>query len=370
MCYDYAFLLTSLARTSGIVARSVSGGNIAGFGDHQFTEAFIPDLPHHGGYQSQNSGQVSDQDPWYVFDSTSPFAGRGEEGLRWLFHGEAIAPRAMYAKATIEVRPTDRGPATFEVLTVDVDWTPSYDEWIGQKKTAELPADQIADLSSVYASGPTHWLTRSGATGFIGFSDKDVYRVSKAATGASKVRVSMVGSSSSPLRPVLCLALATEPSPTMPGMCETPAESVTLLDGEFYVAVFNITPMASETYPMRGDSIQYELSLEYEGTPCNEANSVDMGAPGTSINIVNNGCLKVTQYPSWWGVRQMQLQNMNPGTYPVPFTWANCGTTTGSDTITHDWQSFYINSISAACPTFIKLNGSGGGNVNIRYYAM
>lgn len=369
-CFDYAFLMTSLARTSGIVARTVSGGSIAGFGHHQFTEAFIPDLPHHGGYQSSIGGQLSDQDPWYVFDTTSVFGGQGQEGLRWQIHGEAIAPRAMYAKATVEVRAVADGPVTFQVLTVDADWTPTYDEWTGHTRSGFLPADQILDLSNAYSSGPEHWLTSSAATGFIGFSDKDLYRISKAATGATSVKVRTVGSNGSPLRPMLCIASVAQGMPSMPEMCETPAESVTLPDGESYVAVFNITPMASETYPMRGDTIQYELSLEYEGSPCNQANSVDMGAPGTSINIVNNGCLKVTQYPSWWGVRQMHLQNMNPGTYPVPFTWANCGTTTGSDTITHDWQSFYFNNISAACPTFIKLNGTGAGNVNIRYYAM
>jgi hypothetical protein len=66
----------------------------------------------------------------------------------------------------------------------------------------------------------------------------------------------------------------------------------------------------------------------------------------------------------------MQLQNMTPGTHPVPFDWSNCGVAEGSDTITHDWQSFFINDISDACATFVELNGAGDGNVTIRYYAM
>jgi hypothetical protein len=368
-CYEYAFLLTSLARTSGIVARAVSGGSIAGFGDHQFTEAYIPDLPHHGGYQSPSGGLPSDQDPWTVFDATAPALEYSIEGLYWMVHGEAIAPRAMYAKATVELRPIGQAPPVWEVFTVNVNWTPATSEWSGDSKRSSLPLDQIIDLGSAYSSGPESWLTRNGATGFIGASDKDVYRISKAATGASKVKVTKLSGNDSLLEPVLCLASATDSSPAFPEMCQHPADSVVLPAGESYVVVFNGTPQVAGSRVLRGDSIQYQLSLEYEGTSCDPAAAVDMGPPGTTINIPNNGCLKVTQYPSWWGVRQMQLQNMDPGTYPVPFIWSNCATT-GADTIAHDWHSFYINNISAACPTFIKLNGTGSGRLNIRYYAM
>jgi hypothetical protein len=368
-CFDYAFLLASLARTSGITARAVSGGSIAGFGHHQFTEAFIPDLPHHGGYQSASGGLPSDQDPWYVFDATTPFPTEAGEGLQWLTHGEAIAPRAMYAKATVEVRSLLDPPILWEVFTADVDWTPKHNEWIGYKEAWTLPADQVLNLGNVYSSGPEHWLTRSGATGFIGFSDKDVYRINMEATGASAVEVSVVASGGSQLHPVLCIAPVTAGVPAFPEMCDNPGASVTLPPGDSYVVVFNGTPQVLGSRMLRGDSIQYQLSLTYDGTPCNEASAVDMGVPGTTVHVANNGCLKVTQYPSWWGVRQMQVQNMDPGTYPVPFTWSNCGTS-GSDTIARDWQSFYINGISAACTTLIKLNGTGSGSVNLRYYAM
>lgn len=369
-CFDYAFLLTSLARTTGIVSRTISGNSIAGFGDHQFTEAYIPDPPHHGGNRNASGGQPSDQDPWYVFDATPPTSEYVNEGLQWYVHGEAIAPRAMYAKATVEVAWPNSPPPTWEVFTVDVDWTPKHDEWNGYKEWGMLPADQVVNLSSAYSSGPEFWLTRSGATGYIGCSDKDVYRISKQATGASAVKVRKLGSNGSALQPVLCLASATQPSPTLSAMCPNPGDSVTLPPGESYVVVFNGTPQVLGSRIMRGDSIQYELVLEYEGSPCNPAAAIDMGVPGTTVTVDNNACLKVTQYPNWWGVRQMQLQNMNPGTYPVPFTWSNCGATTGADTITHDWQSFYLNNINDDCATLIKLNGSGAGKVNLRYYAM
>jgi hypothetical protein len=277
----------------------------------------------------------------------------------------------MYGRASLQVRPTNHPVPSYTVFTTDVDWTPHYDQWVSTGQKANLPADEVLSLGDVYASGPEYWLTNDGATGYIGFSDKDLYRVNREATGASSVRVRTVPDGGEALRPVLCIASATEEPPVLPTMCDNPAQSVELPPGDSYVVVFNGEPNVAGSHLLRGDSIQYELVLEHD-TLCDEAGAVDMGPPGSTISIANDGCLKVTQYPSWWGVRQMQLQNMSPGSYPVPFEWANCGTTAGSDTITHDWQSFFIDGISDACTTFVKLNGNGNGNgnVTIRYYAM
>ncbi len=114
-----------------------------------------------------------------------------------------------------------------------------------------------------------------------------------------------------------------------------------------------------------------DFSVSRVAEDCTELTAVDMGAPGMSIDVPNNGCVKITGYPSWWGTRQLQLQNMEPGTYPVPFEWSNpCSGGTGTDTITQNWQSFFMNNISDACPTLIDLNGAGDGNLHIRYYGM
>ncbi len=363
-CFDDALILASLARTSGIPSRVTSAGSLGGFGHHQFTETFLPGLPHHGGTQTPTGGAPSDRDPWYVFDATDPFVGTWGDGFAWYQHGEAIAPRSMYGRATLQVRESSDWTPTWDVFTTDVDWTPSYGGW------ATLPAEGVLSVGAAHSAGAEHWLTASGATGYLGFSDKDLYRVSQEATGATSVRVRTLPTGGEALRPVLCLASATQPAPVLPEMCADPAESLALPPGESYVAVFNGEPNWSENRRLRGDTIQYELTLEYDGVACDEATAVDMGAPGTTVAIANDGCLKITQYPDWWGVRQMQLQNMTPGTYPVPFSWSNCGVTEGSDTITQDWQSFYIDGISDDCTTFVKLQGAGDGNVTIRYYAM
>ena len=121
----------------------------------------------------------------------------------------------------------------------------------------------------------------------------------------------------------------------------------------------------------------YNMNLSYRDfsvdrifDDCNEGTAIDMGDPGTSIVAPNNGCLKITDYPIWWGTRQMLLQNTAPGSYPVPFEWANpCGGSYGEDTILNDWQSFNINNISDECATLIDLKGAGDGNITIRYYS-
>jgi hypothetical protein len=65
----------------------------------------------------------------------------------------------------------------------------------------------------------------------------------------------------------------------------------------------------------------------------------------------------------------MQLQDMTPGTYPVPFTWTNtCSGGAGSGTFTGDWQSFVLNPTSSACATLISLAGAGTGTITLRYF--
>jgi hypothetical protein len=369
-CYDYATILTALARTSGIVSRAISSpdAGLGGWNPHYFAEAYIPDLPHHGGRTAASGGLPADTDPWYVFDATDP-KGTATEGTfspPWTIYGEAIAPRAQYNRAAIvTVNPVPPR----HLLTTRLDWDPLFE--------GTLYEGDLLSVADAYFSGPEYWLTASGVTGWIGYGEKDVYRISKAVTGASAVRVRALPSGGAGLSPALCVASATAPAPAIPEVCASPATSVALPSGESYVVVFNtqpdpLDPTVPDPAPsrlLRGDTLQYELVLEYAGS-CNESNAVDMGVPGTAVTVPNNGCLKVTQYPSWWGTRQMQLQNMTPGSYPVPFTYTNCGTTQGSGTITADWQSFYFNNISAACTTLIDLNGAGNGNVTIRYYAM
>jgi hypothetical protein len=107
-------------------------------------------------------------------------------------------------------------------------------------------------------------------------------------------------------------------------------------------------------------------------TSCSEANAIDLGSPGTNVTVPTDGCVKVRNYPSWWGTgRTMQLQSAAGGSYPVPFTWSNgCSSSGGNGTYTGDWQSKYFGPTSSACATLIDLQGSGSGTITLRYYGL
>lgn len=107
------------------------------------------------------------------------------------------------------------------------------------------------------------------------------------------------------------------------------------------------------------------------GTTCTEAIAVDLGAPANAVTVPNNGCVRVRDaYPFWWGTRNMRLQSGSPGSYPVPFTWSNsCAGSQGSGTFTGNWQTVILGLTNSACATVIDLQGSGAGNVTLRYFA-
>lgn len=66
-CFDYGTALAALARSVGVLARPISStGWLAGWANHAFTEAYIPQstLPQHGGKVSSDPGSAnSDGDP-------------------------------------------------------------------------------------------------------------------------------------------------------------------------------------------------------------------------------------------------------------------------------------------------------------------
>lgn len=250
-CQDYSTILAALARSSGMVARAISSqSGLGGWADHYFTEVYISDLPHHGGKTARTGGTASDTDPWYVFDATDPKGSASE--MSWGYYGEAIAPRAEYGRAML----TMLGPpyGTWDVSTTKLGWDPL--------NTGTVYASDVTSVANAYSSGPEFWLTISGVTGWIGFGDKDVYRISKETTGAKAVRVRTLPSGGEYVAPVLCVAPAS-PSLALPAKCEKPAARQTLPAGESYVVVFNNTPDVNFSRVLRGDTIQYVLELEY-----------------------------------------------------------------------------------------------------------
>ena len=109
---------------------------------------------------------------------------------------------------------------------------------------------------------------------------------------------------------------------------------------------------------------------------CTEEIAVDLGDTGKFVTVPSNGCVKVTQYPIWWGTDRT-MNFMNPGgtpssdDYPLPFTWENtCGDSTGNEAFEKDWESIFIPNISDECATLINLLGNGSRNVTLTYYGL
>ncbi|WP_080682638.1 transglutaminase-like domain-containing protein [Sorangium cellulosum] len=275
-CYDYAPVLASIARSAGVLSRVVSSdGNLGGWGNHFFTEAYIPSVPHHGGKtQNSSSAPNSDTVPWYAFDATNPDAsGSVPYQYLWERYSEAIAPQAQYGKAVFVLS----GYKPRGTTTNTVTWDP-----LGP--TDDIGADDVLSLQAAYESGPDFWLTQSGVTGILGRGEKDVYRISKATTGARAVSVSTVPGGGNTLQPVLCVGPYVDPNgppaESEPGMpprwnvsvpvrCADRATTYPLPEGESYVVVFHDHGQPDDAYPdsedrlKLGDSVQYVLDLQY-----------------------------------------------------------------------------------------------------------
>lgn len=250
-CQDYSTILAALARSSGIIARATSSqSGLGGWGDHYFTEVLLSDLPHQGGKTAKTDGTASDTDPWYVFDATDP-KGSGSE-LYWGYYGEAIAPRAEYGRAMVLMYGPPSRP--WDVVTTKIGWDPLF--------AGTVYTGDVTSVASAYSSGSEFWLTASGVTGWIGFGDKDAYRISKEATGAKAVRVRSLPSGGEYFAPVLCVAPANG-SPVLPTKCAAPATRQNLPAGESYLVVFNDTGDVNYSRVLRGDTLQYVLELEY-----------------------------------------------------------------------------------------------------------
>jgi hypothetical protein len=139
--------------------------------------------------------------------------------------------------------------STVYATTSPVNWDPF---------SSDAQTTNVLAVGSSYAAGPEYWLTRSGVSGWLGYWEKDVYRVDKATLGATRVSVRTLPSGGEYLQPKLCVGSVAN-TPVMPERCAAPSTSVTLPTGQAYIVVF------SDTEPLgrlRGDSVQYILELQ------------------------------------------------------------------------------------------------------------
>jgi hypothetical protein len=249
-CTEFGTSLVALARASGILSRVLSSEwYLGGWGNHVFAEAYVPNLPQHGGRTtSSNTSPASDTDHWYAFDPTDP-EGNNEVAY-WIASSEAIAPRSMYGRSQLILRgPPMDGPVV--AVTTPRNWDPFTTDLIFQSG--------VSVETAAYMAGPEFWLTESGVTGWLGFGEKDVYRISKTTTRAKAVRVRTLPSGGEYLVPKLCVGSVAN-TPVMPEKCANPSTHVDLPVGESYVVVLNESGYIDS---VRGDSVKYILELEY-----------------------------------------------------------------------------------------------------------
>jgi hypothetical protein len=104
--------------------------------------------------------------------------------------------------------------------------------------------------------------------------------------------------------------------------------------------------------------------------------AVDLGAEHQISSVVNNACLRVTQYPSSWGpyMHAIRIQAQAAGVgFPIPFTWTNsCPDlkidNAGSGSLPAPWQEGQSRPLDTRCPTLIKLDGNGAGSVDLTWW--
>ncbi len=115
-----------------------------------------------------------------------------------------------------------------------------------------------------------------------------------------------------------------------------------------------------------------QANLCAEPSSCTEATAVDLGSDGDAHIVPNDGCAMVRDgYATWWGVRNMRLNTMDSGVYPVPVVWHNvCSEGAGSFTFGSDWQFEEFGPTDDRCATLIDLLGDGDGTVKLQYFSL
>jgi hypothetical protein len=98
--------------------------------------------------------------------------------------------------------------------------------------------------------------------------------------------------------------------------------------------------------------------------------ATDLGGEHNVSSIKNNACVVVTKYPSWAPhLRTIIIQPQAAGVgWPLPFTYANCGTNYGSGTLPGPWLQDLASPVSTTCPTLIKFGGNGAGSVSLTWW--
>jgi hypothetical protein len=102
------------------------------------------------------------------------------------------------------------------------------------------------------------------------------------------------------------------------------------------------------------------------GTNCDETTATDLGAfSNTKTSAPANGCVMVTNYPTWWDTSVLYLKIESNVSYPIPFVWENiCSGTNGEGTFTEP-SIVELGYVSDECATLIDFGGSDDSIVEL-----
>jgi hypothetical protein len=100
-------------------------------------------------------------------------------------------------------------------------------------------------------------------------------------------------------------------------------------------------------------------------TQCDEATATLLGSMSSNVSVASNVCLKMVLPADQSWIKKITLQPEG-GVYPLPFSWSNCGTNSNA-AFTANYANAVLNPVTAECPIFVKLGGSGSP-VNVQWW--
>ena len=158
-------------------------------------------------------------------------------------------------------------------------------------------------------------------------------------------------------------------------VCDTPPGIGTAKAVDVCGTAVTVTNNAPATFPVGTTTVTW-TAVDAKGNKATFTQKVTVGA-ATDLQaehfistVKNNACLEVTKYPAWGQyVHALIIQPQATGVgWPIPFTYTNCGTNSGSGSLPGPWQQGTTRPISASCPTFIKLGANGAGSVTLTWW--
>lgn len=100
-------------------------------------------------------------------------------------------------------------------------------------------------------------------------------------------------------------------------------------------------------------------------TQCDETNATVLEGMSSNVKVAGNACLKMTLPAEQTWIKKVTLQP-DGGTYPLPFTWSNCGTNSNG-VLTANYANATLTPVVTTCPIFVQLTGTGA-SLNIQWW--